>query len=631
MMNSEQKSGNTQSNKNMPKWFYLFPVLIPVLFFIILEIFLRVINYGNDYTLFKQVSASYPDRLFINPHIARKYFSNLNNIPAPVNDSFDKVKKTDAFRVFVLGGSSVEGFPYVANASFPRDLKRRLELLYPDKTIEVVNCGMSAISSYSVRDFVPAVIKQKPDLIIIYMGHNEYYGALGVASSVSGGHSRWLTNLSINLENFRTYQLISNIIRWCAGFFRSNTPQTNATLMERMVGKSLVPLNSELFKEGINQFEGNLNDILKMFKQAGVPVIIGSLTSNVKDQKPFVSKKTKDLPAADDVYKKAESYLNSGDTLAAKNAFIEAKDLDELRFRAPEIFNSVIRRLSSMYDDPFIDIDSVFEAASPYGIVGSNLIVDHLHPDITGYKLMAKAFYIEMEKVNLLPYMKPMNITPAKQDSILNSSFPFTRLDSTIGRLTIDVITGTYPFVPKDSPNYKLLNFKQKDFIDSLAYRFIARQVNLADAHAGAAERYFADGNIQLFCREVNSIIADKPYDVEPYNYAARKLISTKHFNEAVPFLTGLNKLNPSAFSTKWMGQIFLQGHNYESALKYLAESLKFSGSDPEVWYNIAGAYYYLNRPADALNAVRKSLELNPHYQAAINFYYQLEKTVRAN
>ncbi len=612
-----------KNKKNFPKWFYAVPVIIPIVFFILLEILLRTFNYGNDYTIFKSISSYYPDKLFINPNIARKYFSNLNNIPAPVDDAFDKIKKENAYRVFVIGESSVEGFPFVANASFPRDLRRRLELLFPDKTIEVINCGMSAINTYTIRDYVPSIIKQKPDLILIYTGHNEYYGAFGVASSVLGGYSRGLTNLYIKLENFKTFQLIANTVKWIGGIFK-RPQQSGGTLMERMVGKSLVPLNSEIFNLGVDQFKGNMIDILKMFKNAKIPVIIGSLTCNLKDLKPFISKKENGLPAADDVYKKAQTKLATGDSVEAKKLFLEAKELDELRFRAPQIFNSILKSLSITFDDPFIDIDSVFEAHSKYGIVGSNLIVDHLHPNIDGYKLMAKAFYQEMKKSNLLPNEAAVNLTETVQDSILNASFPFTQLDSTIAMLTIDVITGTYPFVPKNTPNYKLMNFKPRNFIDTLALDFISRKINLDNAHARAAERYFAEGDIKSFCREVNDIIADKPYNIEPYDFASKKLVSTQHFNEALPFLLGLNKMQPSAFSTKWLGQIYLINHDYNNALKYLAQSLQFSTNDFQVWYNIAGAYYYTNKLDDALNAIGESLKLNPKNVQAINFYHQL-------
>ncbi len=46
--------------------------------------------------------------------------------------------------------------------------------------------GISAINSITLRDIIDDVLEENPDLIIIYTGHNEYYGALGPASNISG-------------------------------------------------------------------------------------------------------------------------------------------------------------------------------------------------------------------------------------------------------------------------------------------------------------------------------------------------------------------------------------------------------------------------------------------------------------
>ncbi len=121
-------------------------------------------------------------------------------------------------------------------------------------------------------------------------------------------------------------------------------------------------------------------------------------------------------------------------------------------------------------------------------------------------------------------------------------------------------------------------------------------------------------------------MIADKPYNIGPYDYAARKLIKTEHFEEAISYLLGLEKMKPSAFSSKWLGQIYLIKREYSNALNYLTESLQYSNNDPHVWYNLAGAYYYNNRIEDALNAIKESLRLDPHNPRAINFYQQLSK-----
>jgi hypothetical protein len=89
----KKKQTPKKIEKSVPKWFYMVLVLIPVVFFILLEAGLRIFNYGDDYVVFTQVSNYYPDKLFLNPDLPAKYFSNLKKGPGIITDAFDKVKK----------------------------------------------------------------------------------------------------------------------------------------------------------------------------------------------------------------------------------------------------------------------------------------------------------------------------------------------------------------------------------------------------------------------------------------------------------------------------------------------------------------------------------------------------------
>ncbi|MBZ0201250.1 MAG: hypothetical protein K8H86_15360, partial [Ignavibacteriaceae bacterium] len=371
-----------------------------------------VFNYGTDYTQFITIK-NYPDKYFLNPAVTLKYFSNLSTAPGVINDAFDIDKKENSFRVFVLGGSSTAGWPYVPNASFSRQLKRRLELIYPETNIEIVNCGISAINSYTIRDFVPEIIKQKPDLVLIYAGHNEYYGALGAGSVISMGQSRFIKNTYIYLMDYKTTQLLRDFIGWMYGLFTLSKKIDNAsneTLMGKMIGESLITLNSDTFKSGVEQFEGNFRDILKYFKDAEILVIVGTLSMNIKDLPPFISVAKDSLPSASEIFNQAKIELEQGNISKAKELFIYAKELDALRFRAPEKINNIIKSLAVEFGDPVAFIDSAFDANSPDKIVGYNLTVDHLHPNEEGYQLIAKTFLKKMEETKHLPAGKQLAI-----------------------------------------------------------------------------------------------------------------------------------------------------------------------------------------------------------------------------
>lgn len=117
-----------------PFYFYLIMLLIPVLFFVLLEAGLRVFNYGYDLSMWGEVIEG---KLILNPDVPRRYFSTVKSVPASIEDIFDKDKSLNSFRIFVLGESSAAGYPYMPMGSFSRYIRKRLELTYPGKRIEV--------------------------------------------------------------------------------------------------------------------------------------------------------------------------------------------------------------------------------------------------------------------------------------------------------------------------------------------------------------------------------------------------------------------------------------------------------------------------------------------------------------
>ena len=67
-----------------------------------------------------------PGKLILNPDIAYRYFHSTKGIPYSNQNSFDVVKKDNAFRIFILGGSSAAGYPYTPNGDFGKYLQKKL-------------------------------------------------------------------------------------------------------------------------------------------------------------------------------------------------------------------------------------------------------------------------------------------------------------------------------------------------------------------------------------------------------------------------------------------------------------------------------------------------------------------------
>ena len=613
----------TEKKKQTPKWFFIVMILIPIIFFVLLELSLRLFNYGKEIPQWVDAQRG---KYLINPDVAYRYFNQVKNIPTTIEDVFDQQKKPNAFRVFVLGESSAAGYPYMPMGSFSRYIRKRLELNYPSNTIEVVNIGLSAINTYTLLDLLPEVLTQKPDLILIYTGHNEYYGALGVGSMESLGTSRTVVKLILYLNKYKTVQLIRNFLSSLLSTFKNEGVNDEpGTLMSRMAQDQYIKLNSDKYNLGLEQFEDNMRDILQMIQDHNVPVIIGELVSNLKDQKPFVSIPTENYPTANQIFLEANKKFENGFYKQADSLYRLAKDLDGLRFRASEKVNQIIKKLSKNFNIKYVKTDSIFCAASPNGIVGANLMTDHLHPNIRGYLLMGEAFYDVMIENNFLPKNQKAILPFAVQDSLTRINFVFSDLDSVMGNSRILLLKNDWPFVDKSKKKSKDVLFQPRNYLDSLNLQVVVNnKLSWANAHLTLAEHYLKQNNISKFLKHMDILMYQYPIVLEYYDRTSLILIQKQLYDIALKYLSARYKIEPSDYSAKWIGNIALFKGNNEEAINYLNKSAQLNAKDAQIFYNLAGAYVKKQDYNSALNNINRCLSIEPNYPQAINLKRQL-------
>ena len=112
---------------------------------------------------------------------------------------------------------------------------------------------------------------------MIYAGHNEFYGALGIGSKEGLGKVRWLKLLHLNLLELKLYQLIRNIIynsREPLATGSGTSESSTATMMERIVSNKSIGFGTKVYFSAHKQYEKNLETILKKAKKKGIPIIL---------------------------------------------------------------------------------------------------------------------------------------------------------------------------------------------------------------------------------------------------------------------------------------------------------------------------------------------------------------------
>jgi tetratricopeptide (TPR) repeat protein len=85
-----------------------------------------------------------------------------------------------------------------------------------------------------------------------------------------------------------------------------------------------------------------------------------------------------------------QSLLALGKYLPALSEFIQARDLDPLPWRATSLSQQGLLRAAKTHGAHVCDLEKVFRDASPGGIIGWELMDDHVHPTLQGQGLMAK-------------------------------------------------------------------------------------------------------------------------------------------------------------------------------------------------------------------------------------------------
>lgn len=436
---------------------WLITISIPFLLFGGIELGLRLGGYQSEsQELFIEVEGN-PNYLVSNTAFIERYFPSF--VPKVAPNAFRKVKAPNTFRIFVFGGSSALGFPYNFYYSFADQLEQQLLLNTEGVNVEVINLGMTAVNSYVIHDLSKRVQQYEPDAVIIYAGHNEYYGSFGAASTqFSLVNNVGLKRMILWLKNWRLYQLLES-------FFPEKSADENdrRTMMARVVKHADIKLGSGIFEDGITQFEKNIGDVVERFTDEDIPVFMGTVASNLKDQPPL-----SDSPKALSAFEEGRDYFAAGDTQQALQQFIEAKESDEIRFRAPAAINEVINSFSENNLVTVVDIQQALRKASESGIEDESLFIDHLHPTFEGHFIMADEFLAEIKKLPRLqsrlienPFSRPTQI----------SSF-----EHTYANVSIERLLAGYPFTKGVSQEEELRNFntiyeqyQNKSYVDSVA------------------------------------------------------------------------------------------------------------------------------------------------------------------
>ncbi len=576
-------------------------ILSPIILLVVFEVMLRVFGYGVNMDLFSDYKLD--NRfLIMNPDVSKKYFTNAEDATTGLAEIFRKEKTPDTFRAFVLGASTGMGFPYTSNGSFSRWLKYRLMNEYPDKEIEIINLSLTAVNSYAALDFSKQLIDYAPDVVLVYLGHNEYYGALGVGSTSKLGNNIRLVRLLTNLRELRIVQLINNINQ------KANTNDDDSVvsenLMIEMAENTDIAWGSDEYHMGIEQFRSNMDEICQILSNENIPTIISTLVSNEKSLKPFISDSSSNELSAEYYYHLATENYSNGDFNLAKDQFVKAKELDLLRYRAPEEMNDIIQKLSDHYPGIFVaDSREMFEVRSEYGILGDDMLMDHVHPYLFGQGLISESFYQVLKDEEIIPGSFGDRMTFPE----LLEEMPLTTVDSLKGIYLMDLLLKEWPFNRTDISEPNLSSLEA-----NLANRVVYDAGYWYDAMGELSSYYQSRGDWSNALKVAEASMLAFPYEESSYAESYQMSLKNNNLEKAEFHLHKAFLLNPAVDKARDLFSLNMDIDKIESATYYLDFLLLNDKGNSE-------AYSLMKEKLNQINTLKLTLAENPDDVDLIN------------
>lgn len=404
-------------------------ILAPLLIVVGLELGLRLFGYGYPTSFFLPAKIKGQDYYVPNDKFGYRFFP-----PAmarkPVSAPMPATKPPGAYRIFLFGESAAQGDP---DPSFGagRYLQALLRERYPGTDFEVVCVAMTAINSHAILPIARECARLNGDLWIIYMGNNEMVGPFG-AGTVFGPRAPAISQVraALAIKSTRTGQLLASLLQhWSPA---ASAPKTWSGL--NMFKDHELRYDDPQRLRAYENFKANLADILRAGHSAGVPVILSTVGSNLKDCAPFASLHATAMTESqttqwNESYREGTTLQSAGDyqgalkqfaraekidphfadlqfrmgtcDLALKNSsqslreFELARDDDALAFRADSRINQIIRDAADEEAGKgvsLLDAAGMLADDSPEKISGNELFYEHVHLNFDGNYLLGRAF-----------------------------------------------------------------------------------------------------------------------------------------------------------------------------------------------------------------------------------------------
>jgi tetratricopeptide (TPR) repeat protein len=329
-----------------------------------------------------------------------------------------------SIRLLVLGESSAEGEPYQNWLSVGQIVAWKLEQAIPGLKVETDIQAWGGASMKSIH-YKLMDIKKKPNLVIIYAGHNEFQAIYSWDRSTPIGDD---DPIEFRREPIRFLAELSPMRALILDVLRENSVDRPPPPFPARALVDLPNHRKTEYVRFLNEFHDRLDALVSTFERVGAKVVLIIPCSNDAGFEPSRSVPNRPLAPAERLeletalkaaraaesdpdraikmyqdilakqptfaearYRSAKMYETKKDFAAARREYVEARNDDGQILRATTDFQNAYRDIAKKHDVILIDGQGEFEAIAPHGILDDHLFHDGQHPNVVGYSRLAQA------------------------------------------------------------------------------------------------------------------------------------------------------------------------------------------------------------------------------------------------
>jgi len=332
----------------------------------------------------------------------------------------------EAVHIVVVGESSAEGVPYQSWLSVGEIVAWQLRRAIPGRTFQVENQAQSGTRLEQMHQKL-ANLTHRPDAIIIYAGHNEFYARHGWTYEVSPYYLD--DKIVLAPEPFRKIAgRFSRLLRLIdEAIDREQVAAPPPQIVRRLIDAP--SHTSQEHAELLADFRNRMEAIVSYCQQIGaLPILIAPPGNDAgfepdrsilppeclrPEREAFahafeVARAREEADPAGSIaaYRVlierqpgfAESHFRLARLLEARGQYeeaylhyIKARELDGHPLRCLTSFQDVYREMASKYKAILVDGQAVFHGRHPHGMLDDYLFNDGFHPSLEGHVALAEA------------------------------------------------------------------------------------------------------------------------------------------------------------------------------------------------------------------------------------------------